>query len=201
MDNDRNRLALDGILNECSKCGKCELGRRVLNGRLTNVPHKAGSECTYMMVGLCPTIDDMKSGYAFGSDAFKKFFGIFHDETGLSEVDFHFTNVCKCCPYGQRSPLPREIKKCSEYLSMEIDAIKPPIIVALGKVPLKILAGVDDMSKFHGTMVFSGKYRTRVFSMYAPTKQRMGDDGKMGVQLVVGDICRFAEEIKCQRPL
>ena len=47
--------------------------------------------------------------------------------------DVYITNVVKCNPPKNRTPLPDEIEKCSKFLREELNIIKPKVIVCLGR--------------------------------------------------------------------
>lgn len=57
---------------------------------------------------------------------------------GFTTEDVYTTNVVKCCPPGNRDPLPEEISNCKSYLRNEIEAIEPVLIVPMGKFAAKI---------------------------------------------------------------
>jgi DNA polymerase len=45
----------------------------------------------------------------------------------------YIANVIKCRPPQNRNPDPDEVETCEPFLFQQIDAIKPKVIVALGK--------------------------------------------------------------------
>lgn len=60
---------------------------------------------------------------------------------GISRERVYVTNVVKCRPRGNRTPTPAEGAYCAErWLVREIAALKPAVIVALGKVALRFFA-------------------------------------------------------------
>ena len=58
---------------------------------------------------------------------------------GLKREQIYIANVVKCRPPGNRNPEPDEISSCSPFLHRQLDAIKPKIIVALGKFSAQTL--------------------------------------------------------------
>jgi DNA polymerase len=48
-------------------------------------------------------------------------------------------NVLKCRPPGNRDPAPEEIAACRDYLTAQIAALRPAIILTLGRVPARLL--------------------------------------------------------------
>jgi uracil-DNA glycosylase len=47
------------------------------------------------------------------------------------------TNVVRCCPPGNRTPTPAEQAACAPFLTRELDALEPQIIVPVGLVALR----------------------------------------------------------------
>lgn len=63
-------------------------------------------------------------------------------EVGIDS--FYIANVCKCRPPQNREPTQEEANICGHFLRAEIAAIKPDLIVTLGKVAATYL--VEDIS-------------------------------------------------------
>lgn len=47
------------------------------------------------------------------------------------------TNVVRCCPPGNRTPTPAEAARCADFLSFELAAIDPAIVVPVGRLALR----------------------------------------------------------------
>jgi uracil-DNA glycosylase family 4 len=54
-------------------------------------------------------------------------------DDGLVLDDCRITNAVKCLP-PENKPLPAEIRTCNGYLTREIDALRPRVVLALGLV-------------------------------------------------------------------
>ena len=63
---------------------------------------------------------------------------------GFERDDVYIANVIKCRPPGNRNPEPDEVEPCEPFLFRQIDAIKPKVIVALGKFAAQTLLAHDD---------------------------------------------------------
>lgn len=63
---------------------------------------------------------------------------------GLKREDVYICNVVKCRPPENRNPEPDEIAACSPYLHRQLDAIKPEVIVALGKFAAQTLLETEE---------------------------------------------------------
>ena len=58
---------------------------------------------------------------------------------GLSRKDVYITNLLKCRPPNNRDPMENEIDACFPYLLRQIDAIKPDVIVCLGRHSARVI--------------------------------------------------------------
>lgn len=63
--------------------------------------------------------------------------GLASDETATATLRCFMTNAVRCCPPGNRTPTPSEVHACSEWLHIELDAIKPRLIVPVGRIALR----------------------------------------------------------------
>ena len=69
----------------------------------------------------------------------------------MRRSDVYIANVVKCRPPGNRNPEPDEIAACQPFLSAQIDAVAPRVIVALGKFAAQTLLGTTmPISKLRG---------------------------------------------------
>jgi uracil-DNA glycosylase family 4 len=58
---------------------------------------------------------------------------------GFARSDVYIANVVKCRPPGNRDPEPDEIESCEPFLQAQIAAVRPRIIVALGRFAVQTL--------------------------------------------------------------
>jgi uracil-DNA glycosylase len=49
------------------------------------------------------------------------------------------TNIVRCCPPANRTPLPMEVYNCAPFLANELDAIDPRIVVPVGRIALRAI--------------------------------------------------------------
>ncbi|MCF7899538.1 uracil-DNA glycosylase, partial [Candidatus Babeliales bacterium] len=79
----------------------------------------------------------------------------------LKREDIYLSNVVKCRPPNNRTPLPSESETCKNLLLLkEINIIQPKIICTLGSCATKALLGNDiQISKARGNFfIFQEKY-------------------------------------------
>ncbi len=71
----------------------------------------------------------------------------------MTREDVFITNVVKCRPPGNRDPAPEELKACSPYLDRQLQAIKPKVIVTLGRFSMARYIPHAKISEIHGQPV------------------------------------------------
>jgi DNA polymerase len=91
-----------------------------------------------VFVGEAPGADEDKSGEPFvgaAGELLTKMIGAM----GLTRDQVYICNVVKCRPPGNRNPESDEIAACDPFLKAQIAAIKPTVIVTLGKFAAQTL--------------------------------------------------------------
>jgi DNA polymerase len=58
---------------------------------------------------------------------------------GLTRAEVYICNIVKCRPPGNRDPEPAEVAACEPFLKRQLDAIRPRLIVALGRYAAQTL--------------------------------------------------------------
>jgi DNA polymerase len=136
---------LEQIKEAIAACKKCDLCK----GRTNIVPGDGSFDAETMLVGEAPGKTEDEQGKPFVGAAGKILSSLL-ESIGLKREDVYITNVVKCRPPMNRDPLPEEVACCSDYLSKEVDIIKPKIIVLLGRHAMdRFLPGLK-ISKDHG---------------------------------------------------
>jgi DNA polymerase len=152
---------LEVIAAEVVGCPKCPLAK----GRLKAVPGEGPPDARVMLIGEAPGYHENQQGRPFVGQA-----GQFLEEllgvAGLKRSDVFITNVVKCRPPGNRDPQPDEIAACSDYLSRQTAALKPRVIVTLGRYSLGRFLPGQPISRIHGVARRVGT--VTVFPMYHP---------------------------------
>ncbi len=152
---------LEMIASEVNVCQKCSLGRM----RLRAVPGEGPEHATIMFIGEAPGWHENQQGRPFVGPA-----GQFLEELlasiGLRREDVFIANVIKCRPPDNRDPLPEEIAACNDYLDRQIAAIRPKIIVTLGRYSMAKYFPDQNISRIHGQARKQGG--VIYFPMYHP---------------------------------
>jgi uracil-DNA glycosylase family 4 len=121
---------------DCSRCKLHTLGRKQVVFGVGNP--NAG----LMFVGEAPGADEDIQGEPFVGRAGQLLTKII-EAIDLKREDVYIANVIKCRPPGNRNPEPDEVEQCEPFLFRQIDAIKPKVIVALGKFAAQCLLKTD----------------------------------------------------------
>jgi DNA polymerase len=122
-------------LGDCTRCKLCE-------GRKNIVFGSGNPNADLVFVGEGPGADEDEQGFPFVGRAGKKLTEIIEKGMGLDrEKDAYICNIVKCRPPGNRDPESAEVEACKPFLEKQIQAIRPKVIVALGKPAASTLLG------------------------------------------------------------
>jgi DNA polymerase len=122
----------DEIGPACARCKLHTLGRRQVVFGVGN------PDADLMFVGEAPGADEDVQGEPFVGKAGQLLTKII-EAIGLTRDQVYIANVIKCRPPGNRNPEPDEVAQCEPFLFRQIDAIRPKVIVALGKFAAQCL--------------------------------------------------------------
>jgi len=130
-------------VNGCTQCGLCET-------RTKAVPGHGSARSGIVFVGEAPGAEEDRQGKPFvgrSGDLLTRIIKAMDDAQLIPGVPLDrdtvfICNVLKCRPPENRNPLPHEIETCSPYLKRQLEALKPRVIVCLGKFAAELLVGV-----------------------------------------------------------
>ena len=123
------------VIGDCRRCRLCEGRTKLVFG--VGDPH-----ARLMFVGEGPGADEDLKGEPFVGRAGQLLDKIIA-AMGLSRPQVYIGNIVKCRPPNNRTPLPDERAACIGFLKAQIRAIKPEILVALGKTAVEGLTGLE----------------------------------------------------------
>lgn len=140
--------ALELIAQEVRSCTKCRLYQGTRNG----VPGEGNPQAEILFVGEGPGQQEDRQGRPFVGPAGQLLTEML-GRAGLRREDVFITNIVKHRPPGNRDPMPDEIEACGEYLERQIAAIKPILIVTLGRHSMMQFFGPDArITRVHGSV-------------------------------------------------
>jgi uracil-DNA glycosylase len=163
----RELQAIHERLRACRKCPN-----------VCDVPvHGPAVDTQIMILGQAPGVHEGRLGRPFAHTAGKTLFKWLKEATGLDEEEirssFYFSAVARCFPgkarsgKGDRPPSPAEVKNCSQHLADEMRALKPRLVLAVGRSAinevfreskiknpsLEDVVGKKLIAKFHGETI------------------------------------------------
>ena len=119
-------------LGECTRCGLCD-------GRKSIVFGSGNPEANLMFIGEGPGQQEDEQGLPFVGRAGELLTSMIEKGLGISRDEVYICNIVKCRPPDNRNPLPAEVAACQPFLDGQIDAVRPKVIVALGKPAASLL--------------------------------------------------------------
>jgi len=150
-----------------------------------------------MFIGEGPGYHEDRQGRPFVGPA-----GSFLNEllasVGLDRQTVFITNVVKHRPPENRDPLAEEIAACSDYLTRQIEAINPKVIVTLGRFSMARFFPTARIGQIHGqAKLVDGRL---VVCMYHPAaalhraelKQTVIDDFQRAIPAALAESKRLA---------
>jgi uracil-DNA glycosylase family 4 len=123
-------------LGDCTRC-------RLHEGRTNLVFGDGNPQADLMFVGEGPGEQEDLRGLPFVGRAGELLTQMIEKGLGIPRSDVYICNVVKCRPPGNRTPLADEVSTCSPFLDGQIAAVKPRVIVTLGKPAASLLLGRD----------------------------------------------------------
>jgi DNA polymerase len=138
--------ALREVLGDCQRC-------KLASGRKNIVFGQGNPHAALMFVGEAPGADEDEQGLAFVGRAGQLLTDIIEKGLRLKRSDVFIANVLKCRPPGNRNPEPDEISSCQPFLEQQILAIRPKVLVGLGKFAGQwLLKTAEPISRIRGRL-------------------------------------------------
>ena len=153
---------LEEIKCECQQCQKCELCQT-----RTNIVFGTGNEnARLMFIGEAPGQKEDETGLPFVGAA-GKLLNKYLDAVGIDRNDVYIANILKCRPPKNRDPRPAEEDMCIDYLRDQVLAIRPKVIVCLGRISaMRIIKPDFKITAEHGKWFDKNGYS--VCAVYHP---------------------------------
>jgi uracil-DNA glycosylase family 4 len=131
-------VGLQMLREEIGDCQRCKLA-----GGRTNIVYGVGNpDADLVFVGEAPGADEDARGEPFVGKAGQLLTKMI-EAMGYRRQDVYICNVLKCRPPGNRNPEPDEVASCEPFLKRQLAALRPRMIVALGKFAVQCLLRDD----------------------------------------------------------
>jgi uracil-DNA glycosylase family 4 len=132
-------LSLEEIRAEMGDCRRCKL----YGGRTHLVFGDGPADARLMFVGEAPGADEDRQGVPFVGAA-GQLLNKMLTNLGLCREEVYIANILKSRPPGNRDPEADEIAACLPFLEKQIKAIRPRVIVTLGRISTQALLGTKE---------------------------------------------------------
>ncbi|MHB1131131.1 MAG: uracil-DNA glycosylase family protein [Chloroflexota bacterium] len=140
------RASLAAVAEEVRSCQLCGLSK----GRTRAVPGEGPANAEVVFIGEAPGFHEDQQGRPFVGSAGKLLEELLSG-IGYRRSDVVILNVVKCRPPLNRDPLPTEIAACQPYLERQLTAIRPLLLVTLGRFSMARYFPNQSISRIHGT--------------------------------------------------
>ena len=124
------------LATTASTCERCGLAA----GRTQVVFGVGDPDADLMFVGEGPGVEEDRRGLPFVGRSGQLLDRLMWEEMGRTRTDgVYIANVVKCRPPDNRDPLPAEVDACRPWLHLQLDLIRPRVVVTLGNFAAKLL--------------------------------------------------------------
>lgn len=185
------------IAAETQVCTKCDL----YIGAHQAAPGSGDAQAEVMLIGEAPSYYDDRSGVPFSGPS-----GTFLDEllglAGLNRSQVFLTNVVKHrVPEGQTLQS-QEIAACAAYLTRQIAALDPKVIVTLGRyslarfLPRAKITSIHGQARLHEGRILVAMYNPAAALHREELRQTVVDDFARALPAALAEARRLAAEGK-----
>jgi len=133
-----------------------------------------------LFVGEGPGAEEDRRGLPFVGRAGELLTQMIEKGLEIPRSQVYICNIVKCRPPDNRTPLPDEVASCRPFLDGQIDAVRPRVIVALGKPAASLLLGRDvaitrvrgTWHEYRGIPLMPTLHPAYVLRQYSPENRR-----------------------------
>lgn len=166
---------LDAIRKDLGDCQRCGLGA----SRNELVYGIGNPNARLVLVGEAPGREEDQKGEPFVGEAGRLLDRILQ-AMGMQREDVYICNVLKCRPPDNRDPQPEEVATCEAFLIRQIAAIKPQVIIGLGRFAVhSLLKNKVPISRIRGE--WQSYQGTPLMPTYHPAYLLRNPEGKRDV--------------------
>ncbi len=196
---ERKERMLIPLSQACLACSMCELGLKIAaRGNICRDPHVFSNmrPHRFVVVGQNPGWTELEKREPFVGDAGATFDGEVQKH-GMSRDDFYICNTVRCFTQSNERPNAKHIERCEPFLRMELNLIKPKLIIALGAVAFQQLCPGHLFSGSFKKLIKSEKYGIQVLPIYHPSPLNLNDPGRLSIfQDQIHMMCELVKAIK-----
>jgi len=139
---------LEDVRLELGECTR----RPLWEGRNRIVFGDGDPDAALMFIGEGPGQEEDRRGLPFVGRAGELLTKMIEGGLKIPRSEVYICNIVKCRPPKNRTPMSDEASTCSRFLDGQIAAVRPRVIVALGKPATSLLLGRDvAITRIRGT--------------------------------------------------
>jgi DNA polymerase len=161
-------------LGDCTRCG-------LSKGRAQIVFGDGNPEADLMFIGEGPGAEEDRRGLPFVGRAGELLTQMIEKGLGVPRSSVYICNIVKCRPPQNRTPLADEASTCRPFLDGQISAVRPRVIVALGKPAASLLLGRDvaitrvrgTWHEYRGVPLMPTFHPAFILRQYTPQNRRL----------------------------
>ena len=161
------------VLGECTRC-------RLSEGRGRLVFGDGNPHADLLFVGEGPGAEEDKRGLPFVGRAGELLTSMIEKGLEIPRSEVYICNIVKCRPPDNRTPLADEVSTCQPFLDGQIAAVKPKVIIALGKPAASLLLGREvaitrlrgSWHEYHGIPLMPTLHPAFILRQYTPENRR-----------------------------
>ena len=137
--------AVRAVLGDCKRCRLAEDRTQIVFG-------DGNPDADLLFIGEGPGEQEDRQGIPFVGRAGELLTSMIERGLGIARSSVYICNIVKCRPPQNRTPLADEVDACRVFLDGQIDAVRPKVIVALGKPATSLLLGREvSITRVRGT--------------------------------------------------
>lgn len=177
---DRKLRMLRQLATTCTACSMCELGLKGAERNSTiRDPHVLSNKnpSPFVIVGQNPGWNELEKNEPFVGAAGNNF-DTEIKKHGVSRDWFYICNTVRCYTEGNQRPTQRHMDRCEPFLRMEINLLRPKLIIALGAVAFTQLCPGVDFGPSLKKITKSEKFGVGIFAIYHPSPVNFRDGSR-----------------------
>jgi DNA polymerase len=168
---------LEEVRTALGDCTRCELS----TGRAQIVFGDGNPDADLMFIGEGPGAEEDRRGLPFVGRAGELLTQMIEKGLGVPRSSVYICNIVKCRPPQNRTPLATEAATCRPFLDGQISAVRPRVIVALGKPAASLLLGRDvaitrvrgTWHEYRGVPLMPTFHPAFILRQYTPQNRRL----------------------------
>lgn len=182
-------LQVEKNVSVCAKCRLAKLAKKP-------VPGEGSIDSELVFIGEAPGEREDETGRPFVGRAGMLLQDLLK-EIGYRREDVWIGNIIKHRPPQNRDPFPDEIAACEPYLTMQLKAISPKLVVTLGRFSMSYFYSQGKISRDHGVALKTKGYV--VYPVYHPAAALRSTQVLSELRVDFLKIPKVLEEVKAQK--